>query len=212
LLRIFVGMDKRQPLAPTVLQSSIIRNSSKPVSITWLVQDQLPVKRRGLTDFTFTRYLPPFLCRYEGLALFLDADMLVRADIAELFELADPRYAVQVVKGVERFEWPSLMLFDCALCKALTPEFIEKGEPQRLDWGAVGDLPKEWNHCVGYDAPNPDAKLVHYTMGIPAFPEVQHLEYADEWKAELRVACSTVSWQALMGGSVHAERLAKTWA
>jgi len=210
LLHIFVGVDVRQPIAYTVLQSSIIARASQPVAITPLLIDQLPITRRGLTDFTYTRYLPPWLMGYKGTALFLDADMVVQGDISDLFALADTEYAVQVVKSKDRFEWPSLMLFNCEKCTALTPEFIEQGNPQNLSWGAVGELPKEWNHCVGYDEPNPDAQLIHYTMGIPAFPEVAHLEHTDTWRQELKAANSTVSWQELMGKSVHAERLNAT--
>lgn len=210
LLNIFIGVDVRQPIAYTALQSSIIARASKPVSITPLLIDSLPIERRGLTDFTFTRYLPPYLMNYQGTALFLDADMIVLDDICKLFKLADDNYAVQVVKAKNRFEWPSLMLFNCAKCTQLTPEFIEKDQPQALRWGKVGELPKEWNHCVGYDEPNPNAKLIHYTMGIPAFKEVQHLERVEEWMQELQAANSTVSYTSLMGNSVHHERLNAT--
>jgi lipopolysaccharide biosynthesis glycosyltransferase len=210
MLNIFIGVDVRQPIAFTVLQSSIIARASVPVAITPLLIEQLPITRRGLTDFTYTRYLPPYLMDFKGTALFLDADMVVLGDIAELFSLADPRYAVQVVKAKDRFEWPSLMLFNCEKCKLLTPDYIEHDLPQNLQFGEVGELPKEWNHCVGYDEPNPNAKLIHYTMGIPAFPEVGHLEHVDTWKNELKAANSTVSWEALMGKSVHAERLHAT--
>ena len=177
------------------------------MAITPLLIEQLPVKRRGLTDFTYTRYLPPWLMNYEGTALFLDADMVVNSDIAELFALANPAYAVQIVKSEQRFEWPSLMLFNCEQCRTLTPEFIEFDQPEALQWGAVGELPKTWNHCIGYDAPDAEAKIMHYTMGIPAFKETQHLEGADLWKKEHYLANSTVSWQELMGKSVHAGRL-----
>lgn len=207
MLRIFIGVDVRQPIAYTVLQSSIIARASEPVSITPLLIDQLPITRRGLTDFTYTRYLPPYLCNYEGTALFLDADMTVHCDIADVFMLADPQYAVQVVKGSQRFEWPSMMLFNCDNCRVLTPDYIETQSPQNLSWGAVGELPKEYNHLVGYDAPDENAKIIHYTMGIPAFREVAHLEHTDTWREELKAANSTVSWQELMGKSVHAERL-----
>jgi len=51
------------------------------------------------TDFTFTRFLVPALNQYEGLALFMDADMFVRADIAGIFEVyGDLDYPVQCVK------------------------------------------------------------------------------------------------------------------
>lgn len=210
-LPIFIGVDRRQLLAATALQASLYRHASMPLAITWLLLDQLPITRRGLTEFTYTRYLVPWLMGYQGTALFLDADMLARADIAELFELADRRYAVQVVKCSRRFEWPSLMLFNCAKCIALTPEWIDNSasvnSPQELAWGNVGELPLEWNHCIGYDQPRDDAKLLHYTAGIPVFDEVKQLGYVKEWQDELRAATHTVPWETLMGNSVHAERI-----
>ena len=59
MLRIFVGIDERQPVAYHVLVSSIQRRSSRPVAITPLLIHQLPIKRQGLTTFTFSRYLVP---------------------------------------------------------------------------------------------------------------------------------------------------------
>lgn len=207
-------MDKRQPVAAQVLAHSVYRRASRPVAITPLVIEQLPVERISLTEFTFTRYLPPFLMRYEGWSIFLDADMLVLGDIYELLDLASPNAAVSVVKNKLKFEWPSLMVFNNAECRALTPEYIETGNPQTMEWAEeVGDLPKEWNHCIGYDEPNPEAKLIHYTQGIPCFPEIRGCEYTDEWMAEAKASMSTVEWSALMANSVHAkpvlERLAR---
>lgn len=206
-MRIFVGVDQRQPLAYTVLQSSIIRRASRPVMMTPLLLDQLPVKRRGLTDFSFSRYLVPYLCGYEGLALFMDADMMARCDILRLEEHANPDVAVQVVQVPERFEWSAVMLFNCAKCRDLTPELVETGDPGRLEWGDVGSLPSEYHHIVGYHAPRNDAKIVHFTMGIPEFPEVRPCEYADEWFQEKALALMSPSWLDLMGKSVHADRV-----
>lgn len=139
---------------------------------------------------------------YKGTALFLDGDMLVNGDISELFSLADPKYGVQVVKGSRRFEWPSLMLFNCEKCKNLTPELIEVGSVQDLSWAEVGELPAEWNHCIGYDEPK-EAKLLHYTAGLPIFEETKKLGFVDEWKEMHRFANGTVGWEELMGSSVH---------
>lgn len=199
-------MDPRQPIAVQVLAHSIYRRASKPVAITPLVLSQLPLKRVGLTEFTFTRYLAPYLCNYHGQAIFMDADMLCMGDVYELAELASPTAGVSVVKNKMRFEWPSLMVFNNHLCKRLTPELIETGNPQTLDWSdEVGELPAEWNHCVGYDQPNPNTKLAHFTQGIPCFPEVRGCEYTDEWMAEARACASTVPWAEIMGSSVHAK-------
>lgn len=204
-LRIFIGVDPRQPIAYFALQASIIRKATKPISITPLILSQLPMKRRGLTEFTYSRFLVPYLCGYYGNALFLDADMIVLDDVCKLFDLYDESYAVQVVKNQLKFEWPSLMLFNNEKCRDLTIDMIETGNPFSFAWGDVGELPAEWNHLVGYDKPREDAKLVHFTQGIPVFPEVEDCEYAQEWKAEHQAMNSTVSWKEIMGGSVHAE-------
>ena len=203
-MRIFIGMDERQPIAANVLAHSIERRASKATQITKLQLRHMPIKRRGLTSFTFSRYCPPYLCGYQGKAVFLDADMLCLGDIFELESLVKDDHPVYVVKNRLRFEWPSLMVFNCDKCEALTPEFIETGEPHTLKWGEVGDLPGEWNHCVGYDEPKPNVKIVHYTQGIPCFPEVENCEFSKEWNSELRHMNSTVSWTELMGKSIHA--------
>jgi hypothetical protein len=203
-MRIFIGMDKRQPVAYNVLRYSIERRASKPVTIMPLIYEWMPVKRRGLTEFSYTRYLVPYLCNYEGEALFMDADMLVLDDIHKLADLVDKSHAVSVVKNPIRFEWPSLMHFNNAKCARLTPEVVELGKPMTFDWAnSIGDLPKEWNHLVGYDEPNPDAKLIHFTRGIPCFPETVGCEFSDAWNKELQITNSTVAWQEIMGNSVH---------
>lgn len=213
--RIFIGADERQPIAFNVAQHSIYDHASIPVSVTRLAIETLPVKRRGLTSFTFTRYLAPWLCGYEGYALFADADVLFRADIAELAALK-PDAAVSVVPHTSVvkhgetvstvFERNAVMLFNCAKCKNLTPEYISDGAPNKLpEWAeSIGELPKEWNHLVGYDPPNPNAKIAHFTMGIPCFPQTKDDEFGDEWRATQRAMNGTVSWEQIMGNSVHA--------
>lgn len=211
MVRVFIGMDQRQPLAYTVLQSSIIRRSTVPVQVTPLLIHQLPVTRTGLTNFTFSRFAVPYLCDYEGHAIFMDADMVCLTDINELIEIAkQSEDSVHVVKNDMKFEWPSLMVFNNEKCKKLTLDLIENDNPFKFEWAdGVGELPTEYNHLVGYDAPNPDAKIVHYTQGIPCWPEVEDCEHADAWNEEKAAALMTCKWKDLMGGSVHAEPVLK---
>lgn len=205
-MRVFIGFDERQPLAYHVCRSSIERHALARLQIEPLRLKWLPLKRRGLTDFTFSRYLCPWLCGYEGTSLFMDADIVVRADVHELESLAPADAPVSLVKNKLRLEWPSVMLFRNALCHALTPEAVEAGKPESFDWaGKVGELPADWNHCVGYDAPNPRAKLIHFTQGIPCWPETEDCEHAGTWREEYRHMNGTVSWSELMGRSVHAK-------
>jgi hypothetical protein len=205
-LRIFIGRDPRQPIAYNVLADSIIRHASQPVSITALSLKTLPIKRRGLTEFTFSRFLVPYLCNFEGKALFLDADMVVTGDIAELFACADGKNAVQVNTKQAGFEWPSAMLFNCEHCKTLTPEYVEDRTNILFDfkWGTVGEFPAEWNHCCGYAEPRLDAKLYHWTRGIPVWKETRGLKEDPVWHDAFKHTMYTCSYRDLMGNSVHA--------
>jgi len=213
-IRVFIGYDTREAVAFSVLSHSIHARASHPVSITPLALSQLHgVFERDTnplqsTQFSFSRFLTPYLCDYAGWALFTDCDMLVLDDIARLWALRDERYAVQVVKHVhvpredvkflgavqtryEKKNWSSVMLMNCARCTTLTPEYVNRAsglELHQFKWLAgdhfIGDLPPKWNHLVGYDAPRRDASLVHFTIGGPYFEEYRDCEYAAEWFAE----------------------------
>lgn len=176
------------------------------MQITPLILSQLPIKRRGLTEFTYSRFLVPYLCDFKGKALFLDADMVVVGDIAELFKTEDMS-AVCVMQGQPKFEWASAMLFNCGACLKLTPEFIDDEKNALLDlaWAPyVGNIPPEWNHCVGYQDTKP-AELHHFTMGIPCWPETKGNPEDEWWDMEFKAMVHTVSWRELMGTSVHAK-------
>jgi len=207
-LKIFIGYDHRQPISYAVLQHSIFTRSTTPVAITPLVLSQLPLERQGLTPFTFSRFLVPYLCGYKGWALFLDLDMIVLDDITNLFDMVDDKYAVMVAKNEKRFEWASVMLFNCEKCQILTPEYVAEAQGLHginwVDEGLIGNLPPDWNHLIGYDKPRADAKLAHYTQGVPCFPETSDSEYAKEWALEHQNMNSARPWVELMGNSVHA--------
>lgn len=48
----------------------------------------------------------------------------------------------------------------------------------------IGALPLDWNWLVGEYALKPDARLLHYTLGAPCFPDYRHGDHADLWLAE----------------------------
>jgi len=211
--RVFIGMDRRQPVGFNVAQWSIHANAKRPTLVQPLIIDQLPVVRRGLTEFTFTRFLVPYLCNFEGFAIFMDADMVVTQDINELFDSYDDPYgpAVRVMKGQPKFEWPSLMYFNCAKCDMLDPGYINdtSNDPASLGWAdRIGELPPRWNvmTLASESTELPDnAALLHYTEGLPCFFETQHTNGADVWKRAYQDMNRTVNWRDLMGKSVHAK-------
>ena len=75
----------------------------------------------------------------------------------------------------------------------------------------MGDIPDEWNHCAGYDDHEKakDAKLIHYTMGTPAFVEIMEAGLGSEypWLLNEKAAMGRCSWLSLHGNSVHAPKV-----
>lgn len=211
-LKIFIGYDEAESVAYHTLVQSIIEHASQPVSITPLKVSMLPEYTRvreaeQSNEFSFTRFLVPHLCGYQGTALFMDCDMLFRTDPADLFMQMEPDKSVMVVKHsytpkdqvkylgtvqyrYPRKNWSSVMLFNCEHedCRVLTPSLINTAsgpELQRLLWTdneSIGELSADWNHLVGEYAPNPKAKIVHFTIGGPYFQEYADVEYSEEWQ------------------------------
>ena len=211
-MRVYIGYDPRQPIAHAVAAHSMWEKSSGPVSISPLRLNQLPLTRRGLTEFTYSRFLVPHVSNYEGVSLFVDADTLTRADVYEMlaYPIAYPDVPVFVVKGKLKFEWSSVMLFNNALCRNLTPEFVENPANAMFDmaWAErIGKLPAQWNHLVGYDKYDAGAKLVHFTQGVPVWPETKNCDFSTEWLEMYRHMNSSVSFNELMGGSIHVQHM-----
>lgn len=214
VIRVFIGYDPREEAAYHVLARSINARSSKPVSIVPLALDQLGDlmwrDRHALqsTDFSFSRFLTPYLAGYSGWAVFMDCDMLVLDDIANLWELRDDSYSVMVVKHdhqpeektkflnqpqtrYEKKNWSSVMLFNTDRCKALTPDYVNSAsglELHQFKWldsdDQIGELPRRWNYLVGYYPHSKDVSLLHYTTGGPYFEDYADCDYAEEWFRE----------------------------
>jgi hypothetical protein len=214
MIRVFIGYDSGLPVLYNVLQHSIQVRSSQPVCITPVMLSQLQGihsrKRDPLasTEFSFSRFLVPYLSNYEGWSLFIDNDAIVLDDIANLWALRDERYAVMCAKHdhqpkedvkflgmvqtkYEKKNWSSVMLFNNSRCKSLSPDFVNSAsglELHQFKWldndALIGDIPLGWNHLVGYDKPHSGVSLVHYTLGGPYFNENKDCEYAEEWFAE----------------------------
>jgi len=215
MLNVYIGYDPNESVAFYTLAHSILRRASIPVAIAPLMRTQLQgvyTRARGpteSTEFSLTRFLVPYLSGYAGWSLFMDCDMLCRADIGELAAQIDrqPDKAVLVCKHeyVPRTErkfldqvqtkyarknWSSLMLFNNARCRALTPAYVNSApglDLHRFSWtddASIGGLPLEWNWLVGEYQRASNAKIVHYTLGGPYFEAYRDCDYAAEWFAE----------------------------
>jgi lipopolysaccharide biosynthesis glycosyltransferase len=210
-IKVFIGFDSREDVAVNVLTDSIQARSSKPVQIGQVRLTQLEeVYRRSKhplqsTEFSFSRFLVPWICGYQGWAIFMDADMLCQGDITELWDLRDERYAVQVVQHnhhcssgwkfqgmpqspYRRKNWSSVMLFNCARCKALSPHYVNSAsglELHQFTWTKteeIGALPPQWNVLVGVQEVPADARLLHYTLGGPWFDDCRSVPRSELWE------------------------------
>lgn len=153
----YVGFDSKVPAAFWVQRASILRHSPG-IEVIPVVQQVL--RAQGVyyretdplasTEFTYTRFLVPYLAGYKGLALFMDGDMLVRGSLWPVFQQGDvhmgclpwpyammvvphdhhppelTKMAGQVQTQYRRKNWSSFMLFDCdhEVHKQLTPEVV----------------------------------------------------------------------------------------
>ena len=210
---VFVGYDPREAIAYHTCVNSIIRNSSQPVAIVPvalnLFQDYAETHTDGSNHFIYTRFLVPHLMEYTGWAIFIDGDMIVRGDIAELWDQRDDYKDVMVVKhdyktrmpvkylgakneDYPRKNWSSVILWNCNSFpnRRLTPQFVQHAtgsELHRFSWledSRIGELPPEWNWLPDEYGVNKDAKLLHYTLGTPCFQEFADTPQGDEWHRE----------------------------
>ena len=218
VLKIFIGYDPVESVAWHTMTHSILSRSSVPVAV---VPVNIPNLKEVYTrerdpkqsnEFSFTRFLVPYLSGYEGFAAFFDCDMMLRTDVARLFELAtkhpskavhvvqhdyEPRDDIKYLNSIQyrypRKNWSSVVLWNCghpSNC-AVTPEFVNTASPRelhRFQWlkdEEIGALDVRWNWLVGeYPDPPKDVHNVHWTVGGPYFEEYRDADFAQEWFAE----------------------------
>ncbi len=224
----WIGFDPREAAAFAVAKQSASRLSN-PISIKGVVLADL--QRRGFytrptevrlgklwdvvsgahmsTEFAISRFFVPMLAG-KGWALFMDCDVIVKENLAHLFQKLDDRYAVYCVKhdyqpaggwkmdaqeqtSYPRKNWSSVMVFNCdhPSNKALTTDVLNMWTGRKLhglEWlkdEEIGELDPAWNWLVG-EQPEPEggAKIVHMTLGGPWInsPPFQNVPYAAEWR------------------------------
>ena len=218
MLTVYIGWDSREPIAADVCRHSILEHATIPVDIVMLKQDELrkrnlywrDVDKLASTEFTFTRFLVCELNQFEGMAIFMDSDMVMLTDIAELMKEVDSNKAVSCVQhdytpppGIKmdgqqqlaypRKNWSSMVVYNCAHpanCK-VTKELVN--DPSitgaylhRFSWledKDIGLLGPQWNWLVDWYVEGRDGtpNLLHYTEGGPWFSNHQDCGYADVW-------------------------------
>lgn len=207
---VYIGLDRRETVAWHVCAQSILDNASDPDRIQ--LHAVTGKQRDGSNAFTYARFLVPWRQRFNGHALWMDGDMLVRGDLVELWGLRQNGYmGVQVVKhdyltkhpvkylgqrneDYPRKNWSSVVLWNCAYFpnRVLTPSFVERAPGSFLHqfrWlrdEQIGTLPQSWNRLVLEQPLQPDDNLRHFTIGSPCFKDYADCDGADEWHETYR--------------------------
>ena len=220
-LTVYIGYDTTnlgQQMARTVCERSIRRYNDEIEIKTLELQDLIssgvytrPHDEKQSTEFTYTRFLVPYLNNYEGLAVFCDSDFLWQRNIYSLIAYTDSSLSVSCVhheytecpnklkmdghkqEWYPRKNWSSLMLFDCEHehCKNLTPEVVSTESPKylhRMEWTddvCIGRIPHSFNYLVGYYNTHKRPAAYHYTDGGPWHKDTVDCEQGDKWLSYL---------------------------
>lgn len=186
---------------PTSVKAGVERD------ILWDDISQAPMS----TEFAISRFFVPMLCPTGGFAMFMDCDVMVRANIAQLMQSLTGEYAVYCVKhrheptrrtkmdgqiqtNYARKNWSSVMIFNCdhPSNRKLTPELLNSvpgRDLHRFCWledHEIGYIEPEWNWLVGEQPQPQNPKIVHWTGGGPWLPRYANAPFADEWHGFLR--------------------------
>jgi lipopolysaccharide biosynthesis glycosyltransferase len=223
---IFVGADRSQLLAVAVLEHSILRHTALACRVSPLIDLDLPepadLRQGSRTNFSFARFAIPELKNYAGQAIYMDADMLVFRDVAELWsipfdgakvivqdELPDEVKRQGKLDGQKRRRKQcSVMLIDCERTRWDAPSIIAGLDGQYtyeellyelciLDESEIKyGVPFGWNSLEYFDA---NTRLIHYT-DMNTQPWVSsHNRLGHLWIAEVRLMLDTgvLGWNEL---------------
>jgi hypothetical protein len=208
-MKVFIGHDSRQELNSQVCASSLGRYNIDFEFIDLKKMGRLGYRREedGSTEFAYTRFLVPYLSQYKGVALFCDSDFVWRYSPAGLEQyvkdhpVACVQHPKMEVRSDFKFKdnknewypkkwWSSLMMFDCSspdIVKNLTLENINNKPASwlhRMEWAAsIGNIPREYNHLVGYYPYDKNAIGVHFTDGSPMYHQYKKEDYANDYLA-----------------------------
>ena len=215
-VKIFIGYDPKEAIAFHTLTQSIINRTTIPFEIVPLCLSNLPMYKREIdtrqsNEFSFTRFLVPYLSEYKGVSIYFDCDMMLRTDIAEVLQEVDDK-PVYLVKhnytskskykylGTKQYNyprknWSSFVVWNCGhkSNKIVTDSFVNTASAAELHQfkflkdNEIGELDVRWNWLVGeYNNAPKDVKNVHWTLGGPYFEKYKNVEFANEWTTMLK--------------------------
>jgi hypothetical protein len=195
-MHVFAGTDESQYVATKVLEHSFKKHASGPVILHPMTADGIPMPKdkenRPRTGFSFCRFTIPERMGFKGRGLYVDADMLVFADVAELWRIpfgeqkvlctyqGDPPPAWRDNKFFHRGRQFSVMLLDCERLPWRIDDIVQGLDEKRYTYPQLmfelclvkpheieDRIPPGWNHLEHYEPG--DTRLIHYTV-VPTQP------------------------------------------
>ena len=134
IVKIFVGCSANGEdiESQAVLEYSLRKYSSLPIEITWMKLSNDPKsfwysKNGGVEGWKTHKWITPFhgfrfgipaACNFNGQAIYMDSDMIVMSDIAELWKQPFEENKIMMAKGGKHARI-CVIKFDCAAAKKL---------------------------------------------------------------------------------------------
>lgn len=214
-IRVFVGADRSQQLAISILEHSIRRHTKDPVEVIPMIDLEVPTpvdpRNRARTGFSFSRFCIPKLAGYRGRAIYMDADMQVFKDIRELWELPFNGRKVLIQQEVKhldqtlklsnapqkRIKQCAVMLLDCERLDWDIERIVSQLDAGEYDYeGLMYELCVLADEDIGYEVPfewnslehfDANTRLIHYTdMGTQPWVSTRNPN-ANLWLDEVRL-------------------------
>lgn len=194
MIRIFVGCAPNHEDAESqaVLEYSIRKHSSESVEITWMKHSDDPKSfwhgwdsSLWATPFSGFRWGIPAACDYHGKAIYMDSDVILLGDIAELYNQRMAPGKVALAKGGGSWRY-CVSLWDCAAMEGLVFPIerlrkVATSHREMVNYMAshphlTQEFMGDWNSLDGIGHSNLlDGKLkaLHYT-DMRHQPQLQH--------------------------------------
>ncbi len=188
-VRIFVGCDPNNCDLEQmmVLHYSIMKHTMQPIEMTWMQLSQNPDSawysdqktgsgwhtEKWATPFSGFRWAIPESCNFEGRAIYMDADVIVLCDIAELWMHPMNDDAIVIAKGGKSSARLCTCVWNCKKARSYLPSL----QAMRVDPDGhkkmmllVKENPKliqpyldSYNNVDGEDLPIERIKILHYS-------------------------------------------------
>lgn len=186
-MKIYIGWDSLQEDASMVCEYSIHKHAKYDIDIKHLKLEELEDQNlywretaSASTEFSYSRFLVPYLQDYNGWAIFVDSDFVFLRDIHEIYEQL--KYT------------PNADDYSCFVVKHA--DYIPKQEVKFYGKKQEALPMKNWTSFILFNCEHPDVKRLNPLTINNHSPRWLH---RFEWTRPERVGMLDVRWNWLVG-------------